>query len=285
MSSSTFTSTLVSMSSRLYVGPVRSAVRWLGLEKPVQRAHNAIIVALANDTATIEAGGYSARFHTTTYSEVAKIGGGTIVERAVMDDLVAQIRPGDVFYDIGAHLGVYACLGALAAGEDGRVVAFEPFPPNVKRLRENVRLNELDGRVDVFDRALSDADDTVEFQVTDDVCGATGNGLEIDEDESRISVKTNRGDTVVMAMEQPAPNVVKIDVEGAEQKVLDGFENTLARETCHTVYCEVHCESLPKHGGSPEAVESELEELGFRVKRIAERGPTYFLRGSREATE
>ena len=73
--------------------------------------------------------------------------------------LVRQyLSEGDTFLDIGANLGYYAVLGALAVGEKGRVFAFEPEPDNFQLLQRNLQRNALAERADCFAVALSDAE-------------------------------------------------------------------------------------------------------------------------------
>src|SRR3989304_1382083 len=67
----------------------------------------------------------------------------------------ANLRPGAVVYDIGAHVGYYTLLASVLCGPSGKVFAFEPSPRNLSRLRWHVSANGC-RNVIVFDNALSD---------------------------------------------------------------------------------------------------------------------------------
>jgi FkbM family methyltransferase len=63
-------------------------------------------------------------------------------ERAVQEALEALVRPGDVVWDIGAHIGFFSLLASRLVGDSGHVVAFEPAAENRSRLEKNISLNE-----------------------------------------------------------------------------------------------------------------------------------------------
>jgi len=128
--------------------------------------------------------------------------------------------PGDVVFDIGAN-GVYSLLFSDCVGHDGQVVAFEPSPRNVNFLRLHLRLNSVDN-VLVQEVALSDVDGTARFGESDDPSiGRLDEygGLEI----------TTRSVDSVVAETGLVPQLLKIDVEGAELVVLLGASATLSR--------------------------------------------------------
>ena len=68
-----------------------------------------------------------------------------------------EVRPGDVFYDIGANIGLYTLAAGRRVGDDGTVCAFEPHAANVMNLLRNVAENGLGGRVKVVSAALNDS--------------------------------------------------------------------------------------------------------------------------------
>ncbi len=159
------------------------------------------------------------------------------------------VRPGDVVYDCGANLGLYdrflvATLGA------GRVVAFEPSPENRHFLAANLALGGIADRVTVLPMALADEDGIAEFQV-DDVQTTSGTLSKVTGGEPsegrrnlRLAPRTDqvlcrRLDTVVSEEKLPPPDVIKIDVEGAEAFVLRGAAGIL-RERRPRLVVELH---------------------------------------------
>jgi FkbM family methyltransferase len=199
-------------------------------------------------------------------------------ERPVLADLLAELSPDDVFYDVGANIGLYSCFAASRLCK-GRVVAFEPHPETAERLRTNIALNiEV---YDVFEFALADSEDTM-------VLGPPENGgrpgtfrLRENGGKAAISVDVVRGDELRARAGIPAPSVVKIDVEGAELDVLEGLSKTLSAERCRLVYVEVHPAVLEARGNSQQDVESRLRELGFDISTVHSRDTEAFLKAER----
>jgi FkbM family methyltransferase len=163
--------------------------------------------------------------------------------------LRALVRPGDVVYDIGANIGLYTrlCVSCFRAGA---VVAFEPMSDNLEQLRENIILGGIGERVTVLPYALSDADDTQELQV-DDVSSASAVLAVVSENrasEGRMryrlppkseSVICRRLDSLLADATIRPPDVMKIDIEGAEDLFLAGATECLARNSPRLVV-ELH---------------------------------------------
>lgn len=138
------------------------------------------------------------------------------------------LKPGDIIYDGGASVGYWSVLTARLVGPSGRVVSFEPLLANVERIVYNARLNGM-SNVEVRREALGAADGTATFLVSADAgWGRLGeHGSSLAQKVSEIDASVRSIDSLVAAGEIPAPNVVKLDVEGAEVAVLRGAATTL----------------------------------------------------------
>src|SRR6202163_1121267 len=77
-------------------------------------------------------------------------------EPGLVRHLAGRLRPGDVFIDVGAHIGLFSVLAAHLVGGSGRVVAFEPYPESRERLRRLADRNGLGDRIEIVAAALSD---------------------------------------------------------------------------------------------------------------------------------
>lgn len=122
--------------------------------------------------------------------------------------------------------------------------------------------------------AVSSDSGTVSLAVGGDVIGkgthnVLGNG------ESSIPVDAERLDDYIDRNALSQPDVLKIDVEGAEDRVLAGAEEAL--EHAHLVYVEVH----PQHDISLDAVKNRLEDAGFAIERLEVRGGQPYLRAAK----
>ncbi|HWG09695.1 MAG TPA: FkbM family methyltransferase [Solirubrobacteraceae bacterium] len=165
-------------------------------------------------------------------------------EPEVQEALAELVKPGQTVYDVGANIGFFTILCSRLVGPQGRVYAFEPIPQNLATLRHNVTLNAL-SNVTIVDKALSSATGTAEMFVSPwsafhslNVEGATkqdNHGPETGE----ITVQTVTLDEFVGGEGVRAPDLVKIDVEGAELIVVDGMRETL-RSVKPLLLCELH---------------------------------------------
>ena len=128
--------------------------------------------------------------------------------------LIGLINPGDVVYDIGAHVGYYTLVAAQAAG-DGRVIAFEPLELNRKTLRKHIEVNGI-GNITVLPYAVSCTSGIEQF----DLAGGTGRGQLSTGGKLAVEVKTI--DELYSSGTIPPPNLIKMDIEGAEVSALKG---------------------------------------------------------------
>jgi len=195
-------------------------------------------------------------------------------ELGELRDFLGSIdKSDDVIYDIGANTGLYSLFAAKTCHQ-GTVVAFEPYPPNLEVLRRDLARNNLDN-IEIVESALSDLVGEIEFsQPAEDDIGYGSSSIDAGGNDKALTVPTTTGDTLVGDGEIPPPNVVKIDVEGAEPLVIDGMKDILARPSCRTLYCEVHLPGISRRpsiedfGSSPDELEAKLKELGFSVQQI-----------------
>lgn len=223
--------------------------------------------------------GTTARFHVSSWNEYARVQ-SLQGERKIIADFLQSIKGDDVFFDVGANTGLYACFAGQII--DGNVITFEPHPGNVQRLEENAELNQLD--IQCHPIALSNESGTAQLKVVsgEDEAGAGTHALSTRDRTDSIEIKKDRGDGLIEREDIPSPTVLKIDVEGAEQQVLEGLQNSLKKDSCHTVYCEVHPNRLDDFGDSRDEIHSLLEECGFKTEIIERRSPQYFIKAEKE---
>ena len=164
---------------------------------------------------------------------------------------VSSLRPGDVFFDVGANVGFFTLLGSALVGPHGRVVAFEPLPGNVALLRENLELNGV-------------ANTTV---IPAAVAETPGTGMLSESSSSSQGSLGNEGVTVpLVALDAllaegtiPSPSVMKVDVEGAESRVLAGAR-TLLSKSRPLIFLSTH--GIRQH----QACWSYLAGIGYELR-------------------
>lgn len=140
--------------------------------------------------------------------------------------LLAELKPSDVFYDIGANIGLFTLL---AAEHCKNVVAFEPANETFKILVENVQLNNTPENITLINAAASDKNGTQDIYVLTNGKDAWNSmAVKPEEGQYRIDqIATINVDVLVESGKIPAPTIIKIDVEGWEMHVLKGLEKTI----------------------------------------------------------
>jgi FkbM family methyltransferase len=140
------------------------------------------------------------------------------------------LRAGDLFLDIGANVGSYTILASGVSGATSW--AFEPDPVTLRHLTRNVELNNLEGRVRIFDCALGDRDGEVFFTVGLDT---TNKVLKDGTSGNSRRVQQRRLDDLTA---DAAPFMIKMDTEGHEDHVFAGAEATLSANDLRVVVAE-----------------------------------------------
>lgn len=183
-------------------------------------------------------------------------------EKEVAHLLLNKTNEGDIFYDIGSNIGIYACIiGKNISGSE--VFSFEPYPPNVKEIKLNAELNNLN--INTYPIALSSDSGTSTLQILKtDAPGSQEHTLsevayhqDSHLEKETIEVDTKSGDELIKQQNLPLPNVLKIDVEGAGPDVIRGLSDSLNAKECHTVIVEPH--------DNISEVEYELLDIGFKI--------------------
>jgi len=138
-----------------------------------------------------------------------------------------QVRPGDVVLDAGAHLGVFTRQALLAGAK--LVVAIEPAPENLECLRRNFKAEIESGRVLVYAKGVWDREDVLPLSVQ--VGNSASDSLMVKHTgETRVvQVPLTTIDHLVEDLSLPRVDFIKMDIEGAELKALEGAQRTLAR--------------------------------------------------------
>jgi FkbM family methyltransferase len=180
-------------------------------------------------------------------------------EPHIQEFLAQHVKKGDVVLDLGANVGFLTLVAAALTGHTGRVVSYEPFPATAAALRANVSANQLPF-VDVVEAAVADeaGSQRLHLNSSDQDASLIGDGnVGVDVDVVTIDSEMRRLGLT--------PNVVKIDVEGAELAVIHGMRATLATAR-PIIVCEVHVGIANLNDPVPTA----LREAGYRVSWLEE---------------
>lgn len=143
-----------------------------------------------------------------------------IYEAKKQNFFVNYVTTGSVVFDLGANVGFYTLLASELVGPDGKVIAFEPVPSNLEFLKKHILINDIHN-VTVIESAVSDVNGFSSF----DLGPHTSMGKL--SSAGTLSVKTSTLDSLIDTNEIPDPDLLKIDIEGAEYKALHGAINLL----------------------------------------------------------
>ena len=203
---------------RCGVSPAEGAVRILlaGLREWHPRASNASVALPGGGSITVD-------LHTPHGRRLFAFGLCEPAARAMQ----SLLRPGDVVIDGGANIGLFTVLAAGTVGPRGVVIACEPSPTTMRLLRDNVRRNDFDW-VQLHEVALAARSGRLELHVF-----MPGSGF-----SSFAPADTRTGDRVEVAVTTlddlagdllERTSLVKLDVEGAELRALEGAHRLLER--------------------------------------------------------
>ena len=151
-------------------------------------------------------------------------------EQGMEAALADFVRQGDIVYDIGANIGYFSLIFARKVGSEGQIFAFEPLPENIERLQENLMLNHREDNVTVVSSAVSDSTGTEEFLVHSlhsmgKLAGVNGRNTKY---QRSVIVKSLTIDGFIYDEGKPAPDIVKMDIEGGEVKAIRGMTRLLS---------------------------------------------------------
>jgi FkbM family methyltransferase len=165
----------------------------------------------------------------------------------IVQAIASLCQPGWTAWDCGTYLGYYTCLFARLVGPTGRVVAFEPDPHNLERTKQNVHLNGF-GNVSFEHVAIGgpfgDIDLLLSHNTNSHLPGVyVGASREdyrrIERVDSVVRVHCTSLDDAYYVRRAPRPDIIKIDIEGAESIALQYTDN-LCREVRPLIILELH---------------------------------------------
>ena len=174
------------------------------------------------------------------------------------------IKPNDIFVDVGAHYGFFSILAAKAV-KQVKVIAIEPVEKNIKILKKNFELNNVEG--EVIECVASDTQGSISFHITN-----ASDSCSVHNHPKATAIKTiiltsNTGDNILNTIH---PSIIKIDVEGHEIAVLEGLRKTFKRVKDLAVILEFNPECQLLAGHKPEKMLRLMKTLGFHIYFIDE---------------
>ena len=175
-----------------------------------------------------------------------------------------NLKPGDIFYDVGANVGAYSLVALAVTGGGAKVYAFEPGFATFNELCWNIPLNNAQNRIVPLQIGLGAKTELLDFRYSELIAGAaqhSWDGSVSQKGENFSSVYTQptlsyRMDDLIDMLRIEVPALIKIDVDGPELEVLNGANRTLLNPIVRSLLIE-----SDEHLGS--SVVALLKDKGF----------------------
>jgi FkbM family methyltransferase len=181
-------------------------------------------------------------------------------ELVVQEFLASHLKPGDVFYDLGANIGLFTLIGARCVGPTGKVFSFEPDPEVSARLRRNVARNNF-ANVSIIESGVWSSTTALPFAASPATSPDRGFGTFVGSSASGSDSFIPCVSIDDFARLHPAPTAIKCDVEFAEIEVLKGALVTF--ENCRPwILGEMHS---PENDREARAI---LSQFGYRLENV-----------------
>lgn len=249
---------IISTIRRLRHGPLRKfSPFWLFLGK-VYRYLTQFIPGLATTQYINKYGPYKlcAKF---TFSDFEHWGSG---HNEGFVDCIEACRGKAYFLDIGAHIGLVSLPASNVVA--GKVIAFEPATANRRYLEKHIALNAIEN-IEVHDALVgASSKDNIEFYEQND---ATGMNSRVVKKDHHLYHKTTRQQVSLddfCQSQKIVPDIIKIDVEGAEYDVIKGATQLLTRHS-PIIFLSLHPKELLLMGSSVENVITLLLQLNYNA--------------------
>lgn len=177
-----------------------------------------------------------------------------LMEYKDMSFLLHYLQKEDLFYDIGANVGVYTVLSSKICGV--KTISIEPLPNTYSKLIDNININRLENVI-AENIGLSSEKSKLYFTNDKD----TMNCVTERNNPSSVEVEVNTLDEITNLY--GIPNIMKIDVEGYEENVLDGGIKTLQSENLKVIIIELNGNGK-KFGSNDDDIHKKLLDQGFQ---------------------
>lgn len=196
-------------------------------------------------------------------------------EPETLDWIDRYAKKGDVFFDIGANVGLYSIY--YAKTKESITYSFEPSVFNLKLLAKNININHCQDKIRIVSNPLTSADSFADFnlQGTEEGGALSSFGVDYGHDGNKlftlVSYKTlgfSLDSLIAQKMITDIPTLIKVDVDGIEHLILRGARGVLSHPACRSVLIEVNDEFAELAS----EVNTILQQAGFVMieKRAAE---------------
>lgn len=179
-----------------------------------------------------------------------------------------NVKPGDVIVDIGANIGYYTLYFAKKVTDQGHIYAFEPDPINFGLLEKNIEINEYKN-ITAVNKAVSNKNEKIKLYICEE---NRGDHRTYDSQEGREFVEINATHLDAYFLDfKKQINLIKMDIQGAEYKAIQGMANLLKRKQDVKLVIEFWPYGLALAGADAKDLFLLLQDIGFSIYEISEK--------------
>lgn len=191
------------------------------------------------------------------------------------------IKPGMVVFDVGANIGYYSLMAGKRVQVHGMVYSFEPVQETFMHLNRNIQMNSF-SNIRSFKLALSDTEGYSDIYTANrENTGTAGFSNHIHFSGQKETVETITGDLFIDKQKIEKLDMIKIDVEGTEMKVLKGLAHSIKKHK-PLILAEINRILLERNDANPEEIFSFFSAMNYRSNEIDKFGNLVPFKGVRE---
>lgn len=168
--------------------------------------------------------------------------------------LLHALQPDETFVDVGANIGAYTILASKVV--KSKSISFEPLPETIKRLRDQIQINEIQDYVSIRNQGVGDKEGQLFFTNNNDTINKVCLAGDV-QNTTKVNVTTLDAE-----LENDKKYFFKIDVEGFEYNVIQGGVNVLGSDNTFALIIELN-DSGEEFGYTNDDIHKKITELGF----------------------
>ena len=202
---------------------------------------------------------FDAEFLFTNYSDF-----GTGYNKG-FEHLLKNLKSVDTFFDVGAHIGLISLPAALHMKKSGKIVAFEPSGKNFMHLKNHVKNNNLQNQIILNQNLIGEENCKKKFFISNKESAINSiSKVHQIKDYKEVIISQITLDTYCRNTDLK-PQIIKIDVEGAEINVLKGAKEIIYKYK-PTIYLSIHPNHIKKLGTNINELTELINDLNYEIK-------------------
>ena len=207
-------------------------------------------------------GGKVIKINNEDYNVSAYVARGinSVIDEVPLELLVNLCRNADMVLDVGGNIGVVAMIVAKKMKPGSRMHSFEPGPGAFRYLADNARVQSGNAKITAHNYAISNENGKIQFT---DGADATTNHIADQANANTVAIDAITIDWFC-EKHKIAPQVIKVDIEGAEYWALEGMQQTLKNNNCR-VLMEIHQTFLQEHNIDSKMFGQIIDAVGYKV--------------------